>query len=259
MSVVEWRLAGGAAIVTLNRPERSNALSRDMVRELGALESTLLGQSALRAIVITGAGEKAFCAGADLKERAGMTDDEVRDQLRAYRSELGWIATAPVPVIGAVNGVALGGGLELLLLCDLRIAAPNAQFGLPETSLGIIPGAGGTQRLPRLVGSGRAKEMILLGRRLSSYEALEWGLIERVATSAETLLTETLSWLEPALAGAPIAQKCAKAAIDAASDLELAPGLEREFELYQECLASEDRKEALLAFREKRKPVFNGR
>jgi enoyl-CoA hydratase/carnithine racemase len=254
---VEQRAA--ALIVTLNRPERSNALDRQTLREFAALGAALPSHADVRALVLTGAGEKTFCAGADLKERSQMSDMEVREQLAAYRSELGWLASCSLPVVAAINGAALGGGLELALLCDLRIATPTARFGLPETSLGVIPGAGGTQRLPRLVGEGRAKEMILLGRRLNAEEALDWGLIGRIASSAERLLEETLQWLEPVLTGAPLAQAAALAAIDAAAELDLERGLERELELYETCLTSADRKEALRAFAEKRRPVFHGK
>jgi methylglutaconyl-CoA hydratase len=249
---------GAAAIVTLDRPDRSNALSRDTLREVGALRARFEADAGLRAIVFTGAGDKAFCAGADLKERSQMSDAEVREQLLAYRTELGWLASSRLPVVAAINGVALGGGLELALLCDLRIAAAHARFGLPETALGVIPGAGGTQRLPRLIGEGRAKEMILLGRRLTAEEALEWGLIGRIATDPSRLLEETLEWIEPILEGASIAQGAALCAIDAAADSSLDQGLALELQLYESCLSSQDRKEALVAFAEKRKPTFKG-
>src|SRR5438477_1871523 len=171
---------GGIALVTLDRPERMNALSRALVARLGELGREIAGQADVRLVIVTGAGDKAFCAGADLKERAGMTEDEVRALLLAYESELGWLETIPVPTIAAINGAALGGGLELALLCDLRVAAQHAVLGLPETSLGVIPGAGGTQRLPRLLGEARAKELILRAARLSASEALILGLVNQV-------------------------------------------------------------------------------
>ena len=157
-----------------------------------------------------------------------------------------------------MNGIALGGGLELALLSDLRVAAPHAVLGLPETGLGIIPGSGGTQRLPRIIGEARAKEMILLGRRLSAQEALAWGLVNRVSPERASVVDDAVAYLETVASGAPIAQAAALCAIDAAFDMPLDEGLAREHALYDECLRSADRREALLAFAEKRKPVFRG-
>jgi methylglutaconyl-CoA hydratase len=213
----------------------------------------------VRAIVITGEGEKAFCAGADLKERQGMSENDVRVQVELYRSELGPLDRSPKPVIAAINGVAFGGGLELALVCDLRVAAAHAKLGLPETTLGIIPGAGGTQRLPRVVGEARAKEMILLGRPLTAAEALAWGLVNRVTAAGTSLLDDTLAWIEPIAKGAPIAQAAALEAIDRAMDSTLLHGLELEKVSYDKVLVSEDRKEALKAFAEKRAPQFVGK
>jgi methylglutaconyl-CoA hydratase len=246
------------AIVTLDRPDRMNAMSRQMVLELGRIGRELPQDSSIRAVVLTGAGNQAFCAGADLKERRGMSDDDVREQLRLYRTELAWLETFPAPVVAALNGVALGGGLEMALLCDLRVAVEHALLGLPETTLGIIPGAGGTQRLPRLVGEARAKELILLGKRISASHALAIGLVNRVSPPGVNVLGDTLEWMRPILEGAPIAQRAALRAIDDGGRLDLSAGLARETELYQECLASDDRREALTAFAEKRKPVFKG-
>jgi methylglutaconyl-CoA hydratase len=250
---------GGVAVVTLARPDRLNALSRDALLEIGRIGRELASDSTLRAVLVTGEGDKAFCAGADLKERRGMNDDGVREQLGLYRSELGWLDRSPVPVIAAINGVALGGGLELALLCDLRVAAPHAELGLPETGLGIIPGAGGTQRLPRLIGEARAKELILLGRKLGAAEALGFGLVNRVSPKDTAVLDDTLEWIRPISEGAPLAQRAALRAIDAASEVPLAHGQELERVFYDTCLRSEDRSEALKAFAEKRKPNFTGR
>jgi methylglutaconyl-CoA hydratase len=247
------------AIVTISRADRMNALSRDALEAFGRIGRELAADAELRAVIVTGDGEKAFCAGADLKERRGMSDDEVRRQLGLYRSELGWLQRMPVPSVAAINGVALGGGLELALLCDLRVAAEHAELGLPETSLGIIPGSGGTQLLPRLIGEARAKELILLGRRLSAAEALAWGVVNRVAPSTTPLLDDTLAWIRPISEGSPVAQRAALRAIGAALEVPLSHGLELERVHYDECLRSDDRKEALLAFAEKRKPVFKGR
>jgi 1,4-dihydroxy-2-naphthoyl-CoA synthase len=182
----------------------------------------------------------------------------VLEQLNLYRSELGWLGSFRVPVIAAINGAALGGGLELALACDLRVAREGAVLGLPETSLGIIPGAGGTQRLPRIVGEAKAKELILLGQRLTAEQALAVGLVSRVIPAADALLEATFAFIRPISEGAPIAQAAALRALRAAS-LPLEEGLAVELSAYQECLGSEDRREALLAFQEQRPPRFQGR
>ncbi len=249
----------GVAILTIHRPERLNTLSRATLHAFGRLGKELVADPELRAVVVTGSGDKAFCAGADLKERQGMDENAVREQVKLYRSELGWLDRCPVPVVAAINGVALGGGLELALLCDLRVAAPHAVLGLPETSIGIIPGAGGTQRLPRVVGEARAKELILLGRRLSAEEALAIGLVNRVSPEGVSLLDDTFGFITPIREGAPIAQRAALAAIDLSFETALEHGLELERVHYDECLRSEDRREALRAFADKRKPKFSGR
>ena len=251
-------LRGTALILTLDRPERMNALSRELICALGEAARNAATDAAVRAIVLTGAGEKAFCAGADLKERQSLSKDQVREVVRLYRSEFGAIDRSPKPVIAAINGVALGGGLELALMCDLRVAGANAQLGLPETGLGIIPGAGGTQKLPRIVGEARAKEMILLGRRLTADEALEWGLINRVAPAGTSVVDKALAIIEPILKGAPIAQAAALDAIDAGLDADLATGMQLEVLAYERTLVSADRDEALRAIAEKRAPKYEG-
>ncbi|WP_437287068.1 enoyl-CoA hydratase-related protein [Sorangium sp. So ce406] len=250
---------GAVAVLTIDRADRRNALSRDALLAFGRLGRELADDPEVRAIVITGAGDKAFCAGADLKERQGMSPDDVRRQVGLYRTELGVLARSPKPVVAAINGVAFGGGLELALICDLRVAAPHAELALPETSLGIIPGAGGTQRLPRVVGEARAKEMILLGRRLTATEALAWGLVNRVSPEGTPVVDDAIAWIEPIAAGAPIAQAAALRAIEDGYDVPLELGLEIERVHYDETLRSEDRLEALRAFAEKRKPVYKGR
>jgi methylglutaconyl-CoA hydratase len=250
---------GAVAIWTIVRPDRMNSLSRDLLIAFGRLSREVASNASVRAVVITGTGDKAFCAGADLKERRGMTENEVRAQLDLYRSELASLDRCPKPVVAAINGVALGGGLELALVCDLRVAASHAELGLPETSLGIIPGGGGTQRLPRLVGEARAKELILLGRRLSAERALSWGLVNRVTPEGTNVVDDAVSWLAPVAEGAPIAQAAALQAIDRALDVPLELGLELEKVSYDKVLVSEDRREALEAFAAKSKPLFKGR
>ena len=247
------------ALVTIDRPERMNALSWATVQQLGEIGRELAQDPLLRVCVLTGAGEKAFSAGADLKERQGMSRGQVREMLSAYRSELGWLGQSEFVSVAAINGVALGGGLELALSCDLRIAAPGALFGLPETGLGIIPGAGGTQRMARLIGESRALDLVLTGRRIDANEALALGLVNRLAPSAELLMESTLKWLEPVAEGAPLAQRAALSAVRAAQRLPLDQGLDFEREAYERCLNSADRDEALLALSEKRKPRFQGK
>lgn len=249
---------GPIGILTIDRDPRLNALSRGTLHALGRLGKELVDDANIRAIIVTGAGARAFCAGADLKERQGFTLDDVRQQVALYRTELGVLDKSPKPVVAAINGVALGGGLELALVCDLRVAAAHAVLGLPETSLGIIPGAGGTQRLARVVGEGRAVEMIALGRRLTAAEALSWGLVNLVVPEGEDLLEATLAWLSPIACGAPIAQAAALKAVRASFEVPLERGLELESVYYDETLRSHDRNEALLAFAEKRKPLFRG-
>lgn len=250
---------GAVAVWTIDRVDRANALSRPTLLAFGKLAHEAATNPSVRAVVVTGAGDKAFCAGADLKERQGMSENDVRVQVGLYRSELGPLDRSPKPVVAALNGAALGGGLELALCCDLRVAAPHAVLGLPETTLGIIPGAGGTQRLPRIVGEARAKEMILLGRRLTAEEALAWGLVNRVTPAGKNVVDDAVAWIAPIAEGAPIAQAAALEAIDRSFDATLELGLELERVSYDRTIVSADRREALAAFAEKRKPRFEGR
>ncbi len=258
-SPVKLQRRGAVAVLLLDREARRNALSREALLAFGRLGRECVADPEVRAIVITGAGDKAFCAGADLKERQHMTPDDVRVQVGLYRTELGVLDKSPKPVIAAINGVAFGGGLELALVCDLRVAVPAAEIALPETTLGIIPGAGGTQRLPRIVGEARAKEMILLGRKLTAHDALAWGLVNRVSPEGVNVLDDVLAWIDPIANGAPIAQSAALRAIDASYEVSLDLGLELERVFYDETLRSDDRVEALRAFAEKRKPAFSGK
>jgi methylglutaconyl-CoA hydratase len=254
---IEQRAA--VAIWTIDRVDRRNALSRATLLAFGKLAREAAANASIRAIIVTGAGDVAFCAGADLKERQAMDENEVRAQIELYRSELGPLDRSPKPVVAAINGAALGGGLELALCCDLRVASVHARLGFPETSLAIIPGAGGTQRLPRLVGEGRAKEMILLGRQLTADEALAWGLVQRVTPLDTNVVDDALEWIRPIAEGAPVAQAAALTAIDRAFDVSLDIGLELEKVSYDKTLVSEDRREALAALAQKRAPRFEGK
>jgi methylglutaconyl-CoA hydratase len=252
------RRDGGVAAVTLNRPEAHNAMSRELCLELRALADQLGGDPAIRAVVITGAGVKAFSAGADLKERKGVTADETGPYVDAISGATDAWARMPKPTIAAVNGYAFGGGMELALACDFRVAADTAQFGLTEVRLGILPGAGGTVRLPRLIGVARAKELILLGRRIDAHRALEIGLVSDVVPRAQ--LAESVDRILAELAGcAPRSVELAKRAIERGVELPVDEALRLERECYDVTLYTEDRNEGLRAFAEKRPPRYQGR
>jgi enoyl-CoA hydratase/carnithine racemase len=243
--------------LVLARPEAANALSRRLVGELRQAVTALAADRSVRAVVVTGTG-KAFSAGADLKERRGFTLDDTRGFLDELGGALDALAALSCPVIAAINGAAFGGGLELALACDLRIAAEGAPLGLVETRLGIIPGGGGTQRLARLVGVARAKELIFTGRRFDAAEARAWGIVQQVVPPAE--LEAAAARLAGEVAGAgPLAVAQAKAAIDEGIDQSLADGLAIERRHYEVVLASADRDEGLAAFAEKRAPLFQGK
>jgi methylglutaconyl-CoA hydratase len=228
-----------------------------MIRELLANLARVREDRAVRCVVLTGTGDKAFCAGADLKERATMSAEDVHAFHQALRDAFRGIEAAPQAFVAAVNGAALGGGLEMALACDLRIAVEGAEMGLPEVGLGIIPGAGGTVRLPRAIGVARAKELILTGRRVGAAEALSMGLVSRVAPAGR--LRETALELAGLVArNAPVSIRQAKRAVDGGLHLDLDAALAHENAMYQDCLTTKDRVEALRAFAEKRKPVFTG-
>lgn len=250
---------GAIEIWTLNRPARANALSRALVHALLEAAHQIAADPTVRAVVLEGEGSRAFSAGADLKERAGMDEETVRTVLDELRAAFDAIDRLPIPVVAAIDGVALGGGFELALTCDFRVASSTAELGLPEVSLAIIPGAGGTQRLTRLVGAARAKEWILLSRRLSGEEAAALGVVTRIAPEGTSVLDEALRLAESLAALPPIAVAAALEAIDGGVPLPLAEGLAHERRCYERTLVSEDRREALAAFREKRPPVFRGR
>jgi enoyl-CoA hydratase/carnithine racemase len=248
---------GPVRVLTMNRPERLNALSRNLVAEIGLAARAASADRAVRAVVLTGAGEKAFCAGADLKERQTMTLDEVRDFLALYRASFGDLDRCSKPVVAAIGGVAFGGGLEVALACDLRVADPAAKMGLTETRLGIMPGAGGTQRLPRLVGVARAKDLILTGRHVGATEAFGFGLVNRISEPGK-VIGAAVALAEECAEGAPISLERALAAIDLGTDTTFESGLDIERECYAATLVTKDRDEGIAAFREKRKPVFRG-
>jgi enoyl-CoA hydratase/carnithine racemase len=249
---------GDLAWLTIERPEVMNCLSFPTLKRLRTLCGELSGDLSIRAVLITGAGDRAFCAGADLKERRAMPADLVPQFVKNIRRTMDDVAALPQPTIAVVNGFALGGGMELLLACDLRVAAAQAQFGLTETTLAIIPGAGGTQRLPRLVGRSRAKDLILTGRRIDAIEAERIGLVNRIAPAGK--LRETALELARQIAdNGPVAVRASKSAIDRGGEMPLEEGLEVEARCYERVLPTQDRLEALAAFAEKRKPRYMGR
>jgi enoyl-CoA hydratase/carnithine racemase len=256
---MEWRVERLGAVErwTILGAARRNSLTMALLEELLHLQGRAAGDRELRVVVVTGEGEKAFSAGADLKERARMDEGAVAGFHRAIRAAFDGLEALPQPVIAAVNGVALGGGLELALACDLRIAAEAAELGLPEVGLGIIPGAGGTQRLPRAIGAARAKELILTARRVSAAEAQAIGLVGRVVPAAG-LAEAALELAARVARNAPISLRQAKRAIDRGLALALPEALDLESAMYQACIPTADRREALLAFAEKRPPVFRG-
>ncbi|MGQ4668349.1 enoyl-CoA hydratase [Metabacillus halosaccharovorans] len=243
--------------ITLKRPNAANSLSIQMVSELDHIVSEIKNDPTVRCVIIIGQGTKAFCAGADLKERASMNEKEVRQTLDGIRQMIERIASLPQPVIAAINGAALGGGTELALACDLRIASEHAYLGLTETSLGIIPGAGGTQRLPRLIGKGRAKELIYTARKVTAQESLKIGLVEYVS-KAEELEKDAVHLAEKIVRNAPIAVTQAKFAIDKGSEVDLLTGLALERKAYEITIPTKDRQEGLKAFKEKRTPSYKG-
>jgi len=255
---IRYEAADGVATITLNRPDVLNAMNEDLRRELTQCFGDLAVDDAVRAIVVTGAGERAFSAGADIRE---FVEPLVPVRFREVRKRLDFrqaMDRCPQPIIAAIRGFALGGGLELALACDIRIAAEDAQLGLTEINLAIIPGGGGTQRLPRLVGRGKALEMILTGARIGAAEALRIGLVERVVPVAD--LGGAAQELARTLADkAPVALRYAKEAVVKGLELPLADGLRLENDLATLLRTTEDRVEGAKAFLEKRKPRWTGK
>lgn len=257
-SIVVNRRADGVVWVTLDRPEARNALSRQVNLDLAELARDLGSDPDVRVVLLTGAGDQAFCAGADLKERKGVSADQTGAYVDAISAAINGWGAMPKPTIAVVNGYAFGGGMELALACDFRIASRSAQFGLTEVRLGIMPGAGGTQRLTRLIGVARAKELILLGRRIDAQRALDIGLVMEIC--APEALRERADAVAAELLGcAPRSVDMAKAAIERGFDVSLDEGLRIERACYDVTLFTEDRNEGLRAFAEKRPPRYKGR
>jgi enoyl-CoA hydratase/carnithine racemase len=248
----------GAAWVIIDRPDALNALSGEVLRGLGAATAELAKDREVRAIVYTGVGERAFSSGADLKERRGMSEADTQARIELINDVFNRIARVGKATIAALNGVAFGGGLELALCCDFRIAVEGAHLGLTEVRLGIMPGAGGTQRLTRLIGVARAKEVILLGRRLTAAHAHQIGLVTTVVPAAQLghMVHEIVKELEGC---APVSVAKAKDAIDRGVDVVFDEGLRIERSCYEGTLVTEDRNEGLRAFAEKRPPKYTGK
>ncbi len=245
--------------VTLNRPRSANAFNTAMMRELGALWGELgAGTAAPRCVVLTGAGNRAFCAGADLKERNGMTDAQWMAQHAIIERQYAALLDCPVPVIAAVNGHAFAGGLEMVLACDFAYAVKEARFALTEVTLGIMPGAGGTQTLARAAGERRAKEIILTGKPFGAEDALRWGIVNALC-EADTLMPEALATAALIAGNAPLAVREARRAIHGGLGVSLEAGMRIEIECYNRLVPTEDRREGISAFNEKRKAQFRGR
>ena len=246
-------------LVTLNRPEVSNALNTRMGLDLVELfEALAVDLEEARVVIITGHGEKAFCAGGDLKQRNGMTDEAWRSQHLIFERMVRALMGCPIPLVAAVNGAAYGGGCEIAAASDFVYAASNARFALTEVTLGIMPGAGGTQNLARAIGERRAKELILSGLPFTALEAEAWGLVNRVV-EPESLLETTLGMARCMAANGPLAVRQAKQAIHRGLQMSVWDGLAFEIEAYNRLVGTEDRREGVLAFNERRKPVFRGR
>jgi len=249
---------GPVRVLTIDGEARMNVLSPALIVELAEHARKAAADERIRAVVVTGAGSRAFCAGANLKERRGWSEDDIRKWLRDLHGKLRELERCPKPWIAAINGLALGGGCELALACDLRVMDPAAQTGLTEVRIGITPGGGGTVRLARVIGMGRARDMILTARRVEAEEALQIGLINRISAAGESVAAAVALGNEIA-ANAPIAVAAAKASIEDAWDLALDAALEREREHYEKALRSADRLEGLAAFAERRPPRWTGK
>ncbi|MFL6798124.1 MAG: enoyl-CoA hydratase/isomerase family protein [Xanthobacteraceae bacterium] len=245
-------------LVSLNRPEVMNAVNTQMGRDLLEVWSGLATPGDVRAVVLTGSGNRAFCAGGDLKERNGMTREQWQAQHEIFERQYWALLHCPVPVIGAANGHAFGGGTEMLLACDFVYAAHTARFALTEVTLGIMPGTGGTQFLPRAVGERRAKEIILLGKPFSAEDAFNWGMVNRLC-APEDVVAEALATASAIAANAPLSVRQAKKSIHHGLDLDLKNALLFEIEAYNRLIDTEDRLEGVKAYNEKRKPEFKGR
>jgi len=249
----------GLVLITLNRPEMANAVNTDMGLELLDVWTDLVrNHEGLRCVVLTGAGNDAFCGGGDMKQRKGMNEYAWRHQHEIFEQALWTMMECPVPVIAAVNGKAIGGGLEMVLAANFAYGVDTAQLWFPETTIGILPGVGGTTTLPRIVGERRANEIILAGKPFSAAEALDWGIFNDVC-NAKDLIPKVMKIAETIADNAPLAVRQAKKAIHEGLQMDVRTALRFEVEAYNRLTSTEDRVEGTLAWNEKRKPKFKGR
>jgi len=255
---VSYVKKGAIAYVTLNRPKVLNALNQKTWQELRKAFEDARDDAAVRGVILTGAGDKAFIAGADISELAHVTAVEAEKSSSCGQEVLNLVENLGKPVIAAVNGFALGGGCETAMACTIRVAVENAKFGQPEVKLGVIPGGGGTQRLPRLVGKGRALQLILSGEMINAQEAYRIGLVNEVVPTAD-LITRAETILKQIFSNAPLAVKYSLEAVNKGLESSQAEGLSLEASLFGICAGTEDKKEGTTAFLEKRKPQFQGR
>ena len=248
----------GVGVITLHRPKALNALSSALLAELNHLLDAIAQDKSIKTVIITGAGDKAFVAGADIAEMQPLSAMEGRDWGTFGQMVFNKLENLSQPVIAAVNGFALGGGCELVMACDIRIASEKAKFGQPEVTLGITPGFGGTQRLPRLIGKGRAKELLFTGDIIDAAEAYRLGLVNTV-TTPEELMNTAMALAQKIMSRAEVAVKLCKAAVNAGLNMDLESGIAYEAEVFSLCFATGDQKEGMNAFMEKRKAVFMGK
>ncbi|SFA79757.1 MULTISPECIES: enoyl-CoA hydratase-related protein [unclassified Bacillus (in: firmicutes)] len=258
MAAIKYEVTNHLAIVTIDRPDAMNAFNYDTLVELQNTVEKIRIDKEVRVVLFTGAGDRAFSVGADLKERKNLSDEDVKRNIYKINDVFNSIDQLPQPTIAVINGYAFGGGMELALACDFRIATAGTLMGLTETSLAIIPGAGGTQRLPRLVGQAKALELILTARRLTSDEAMEYGLLTKVVEPS-MLMESSMEFANLMLANGPVALQQAKYAIKQGMNADLMTGLQIERKAYEVTIPTEDRMEALKAFSEKRKANFIGK
>lgn len=248
----------GIGTITLNRPNVLNALNYEMLKELSNLLDLIAQDDKIKVVIITGAGEKSFVAGADIAEMRSLSAMQGREWGKFGQAVFNKIENLPQPVIAAVNGFALGGGCELAMACDIRIVSAKAKFGQPEVGLGIIPGFAGTQRLARLIGKGRAKELLFTGDSIDAYEAYRIGLVNKV-TNPEALLVTAKEMAEKIISHAEIAVRLCKSAVNIGMNINLESGVAYEAEAFGLCFATADQKEGMNAFLEKRKAIFVGK
>jgi len=250
-------VAEGIATVTINRPKSMNALSQEVLEQMEQVIKDVAKNDQIRALIITGAGSKAFVAGADIAAMVDMTAQQAREYSVFAHGLFSMIEQLPIPVIAAVNGYALGGGCELALACDIRIAASTAKIGQPEITLGIIPGFGGTQRLSRLIGKGKATELILTGGMIDAETAMSIGLVNAVVPP-ETVMDTAVEMARKIISNGPLAIKYAKEAINRGLQMSLEHGCKYEIELWTDCFTTEDQNIGMAAFLNKQKPSFKG-